>query len=430
MKKKTLLVQFRFNKHTVKVRRSHVEGYTLDKYLTLDTWSQIYTKLTDPIDDYTKDETKRPESTTVKMNRAQLNLKISWTPMDSTYRQIGDMECMDSENICPMVMTVHIDMWSLIDKYKKEHQSKPEPKPATNGNGISSASSVTSATSTSSTTSTTTTAKQLPIKSPMNNEPNKSIVAEIAGDGKGVEDEEYVPIAMADVGNGLQYTPSTVIISALDEYTPTNVGDPEQIVTYTPTKIAKSQSDEGVRQAKKYGTSNKTDVNRNDSSSKRHRTIHKVDAMSDLFGDSDDGDVGRMTRSSKKVAQIRNVTQRKGAKGATGDSKAQTDLSKWFSCKTDAKVIEANKKRRLDSVDAETPLVQTETKESNSRKEPISELDRMKLLTAKLDKQVESLNRAVEPLYVFMRYSNHTHKLCMVYSRFEIELYGFQPFTP
>lgn len=378
MKKKTLLIQFRFNPHAVKMRKNHFDGYTLDKYLTLDIWSQIYTKLNDPIDEYMKDETKQPRSSTIKMNRAQLNLNIEWSFMDSMSRQACKAERMDSENICPMVLTVQIAMYSMIDKYKKDNHIKAEPKQATNGATISS------------TPSTPSKAKQTPTKSPINSELIKSQSNGIAVD----VDEEYVPTATVPTENGLHYTPSTVSNSnsAIDEYTPPSSGDADQVVTYTPTKIAKSQSDEGVMPTKKHAITNKTDVNRNDS--RRNREL------ADLFGDSDDTDGGRVTRSTKKNTQIRHVTLRKEPKGIMGDMKGQPGLSKWFKCKDDDKLVEATKRRRLDSADSMEMDVKPLAKEPIKKIEPISEMDKMKLLSAKLDKQIENASRTVDPLYV------------------------------
>lgn len=391
MRKKNLLIQFRFNSHSIKVSRSHVDGYSLDKYLTLDTWAQIYTKLTDPINAYVEDTSKTPDSTSIKMNRAQLHLKISWTAIDAMHRQLTIIENLDNSNVCPLMMNVHIDVWSMIDKYKKDNKIKTESPPSTNGNGTSSKNA---------------TAKISP--------PKKAITtADLAVKLKLTKeidtDEEYVPPASGNV-EFLQYTPSSVTSAKSEEYMPTNGSDDaDHIVSYTPTKISKSHSDD-VIDAKKYGQNSKTDANRNDYNSKRDKTSIKTDAFADLFGDSDDS-VGAMTRSAKKSAQQRlHVTHRKASKHTSNETKIQTNLSQWVTTKDDCNSLddlksmkEPNKKRRIDT---SHPIEMRENIDANALKngkEPkTDEADRMKLLSAKLDKKLEKSSRKVDTLYVFI----------------------------
>lgn len=369
------------------MNRSHVDGYSLDKYLTLDTWSQIYTKLTDPINNYMEDTTKTPVSNSIKMNRAQLCLKISWTAIDAMHRQLNIIENLDNSNVCPLMMNVHIDVWSMIDKYKKDNQIKSESSPSTNGNGMTSKSATVKLSSPKKTITTVDLAK-IKLTKEMDT------------------DEEYVPPASGNVENGLQYTPSLVTDIKSEEYMPTNSSeDVDQIVSYTPSKIAKSHSDDAI-DTKKYGQYSRTDVNRNDYNSRRDKTSTKTDAFVELFGDSDDS-VGAMTRSAKKSAQQRiHVPHRKTSKHPSNETKTQSDLSKWFT-KDDGKSVEdlksskePNKKRRIDTSDSLEINENIVTNGLTNGKEDKADMytDRLKLLSAKLDKQLQNSSRKVEKL--------------------------------
>lgn len=394
VKKKLLLIQFRFNGCTVKVKRNHVEGYTLDKYLTLDTWSQIYTKLTNTIDVYAANDTIKPDPSSIKMTRAQLSLRVSWSAVDPMHRQLADASDVDVAQLCPMVMNVDVTMLSLIDKYKTVRQSEKKPEPGASST-VSASNSTSSIASADSALSAASAASSAP-KSTAAKKTTTRTYSNLKLAGSIDDDEEYVPTANATAANGVQYTPSTVN-AASDEYMPPTSAEVD-VVTYTPTKITKSRSDEGASRRAPAASHSTTDLNRNDCVNKRSRPPSKVDAMADLFGDSED-EVARCTRSAKKTTRGDGVTQRKRPNGGPASVKTQSNLSNWLGIK------EEPKKRRIEANGAADAPPKTANSDA-------TEWERLKSISDKLDRKIESSRRTVEALYVALATAVFVRRWC------------------
>ncbi|XP_031620826.1 uncharacterized protein CG4951-like [Contarinia nasturtii] len=246
---KFLIVQFQFDSYDVKGGDVH----SLDKYIGLDLWSQIYTKLNTPLEKYKSNIEAKLKAETISMHRAQLELKLTWRNKQPFHREVLNQEKKNCD-LCPFVLIVSISPVSLVNKYKKqlsqdkltteksqskstnEHKSATQPKlmsgrESSDSNGTRTPNSVDS---------------------------TENV-------------EEYVPPGITTAKN-LNYTPSPTGVKKMDEYTPPNsIKSDSDIITYTPTKIDENKS-------YKHKSTVKTDLNRNDCPHKKKRTnYHKVE---------------------------------------------------------------------------------------------------------------------------------------------------------
>lgn len=269
-----LVVQFHFDTHDIKVNGSQVDGLSFDKYIGLDVWTQIYTKLEEPLQRYKKSIETRLKDEIIPMRRAQLELRVSWRSKQAFHREIVKLESSKKCDLCPFSMVVKIGMVSVMEKYKKQHSQD---------------------------------------KMAIEKSQQKSIVRETNesngqrtsnGSSSCADVEEYVPSGSGE--NSLKYTPSTVSSSnneksiKSEEYSPDLFGDVDAI-TYTPTKIDEKKviKDQSNRHK---STTIETDLNRNDYHTKKKRT--EAPKINELFGgDSDDssGRLNHILRSAKKT---------------------------------------------------------------------------------------------------------------------------------
>lgn len=296
-----LIVQFQFDTHNIKINGTRIDGLSLDKFVGLDTWEQIYLKLKEPFERYGSSTDTRLKDETISMRRAQLELRVSWRSKQPFHREIVGLE-MKNADICPYVMVVKIAMVSMLEKYKKQHsQEKLIKQQSQDIEKITTEKTVAKPKSTVRSSDESNGART------SNGSSSNDIDADI---------EEYVPAG--NVPNSLKYTPSTVSSSneRSDEYSPTTKGA-DDIVSYTPTKIDDTKSHKD--QNNKHKPNIKTDLNRNDYVSKKKRTDpSKVD---NLFGaDSDDS-------NDRRNANLRSASRT----NQTGSSKEkpQPKLDNW-----------------------------------------------------------------------------------------------------
>lgn len=297
-----LLIQLQFQSHNVKVNGSQVVGLSLDKYFGVDVWSQMYTKLEAQIELYKADTKAQLKEITIPMNRAQLELRISWKSKKPFHKEVAYQQLSKERgcDLCPYVLVVKVAMVSALDKYKKQHTQqelkteRPSSKPSTKS---------------------------------IKPEPSEATDSRTSNGSSSNDVEEYVPAPITSIDRIPKYTPSalsmvgkTILssmekISVTDEYTPAlqRADDKDDIITYTPTKIDEV----------KLKSTMKTDLNRNDYPEKKKRTDTKI---CDLFGDSGDepelenNGTSRFLRSTKKPSQSDVVK---------GTPKPQSKLDGW-----------------------------------------------------------------------------------------------------
>lgn len=357
-----------FESHNVKIgRNGNVRGYSLDKYLSLDVWSQIYTKLNDTIERAAHKSLEDLQIDVILMRRAQLELKISYKSTEPFYTDIVRQEC-DYSSIHPHVMLVNVGTFSDVRGYKKAHPLKNHQANART--------------------------------EPKN--PSK--------------DDEYIPTPTnGQTIDGTEipvYTPSKVKSERHDEHTlndeymPSGANKNDEI-SYSPQKInwKKSKSEVATKIARNYSQDSDVclieplsiDHNENNCIDGGSSTIilsasSKASSRSsqNLFGSSDDDSPKRCiprTRSQSK-------TETKiAARIGDGSKKFQQKMTDWFqtnrlkskNIKPGSSVFENDqKKRKIEKVDPSGP-------EQKSKK-PIStnyEIARLQEINQRLAQQME-----------------------------------------
>lgn len=296
-----LLVQLQFTSHNLQISGNQVSGCSLDKYISLDCWSQIYTKLEAQLEQYKANTAIQPKEDTIRMERAQLELRISWRNLKSYHKDIASIETKNCD-LCPYVLTVKIYTISLLSKYRKLHDKKTEKT----------------------TTKTT-------IDDVLNERTQNGTSTSTASASQSTNFEEYIPAPVAQVGSSLDYTPSTVPNSS-ESITPSKCGPPDEYtpslhnaddgdnndVTYTPTKIARQKAKNRLH-----------DVNRNDCSDKRKRTGSK---LNDLFGGDSGDDTetnGNGTVSTTALRSLRSAKKPTSNEIIPGTPNIQPKIDTW-----------------------------------------------------------------------------------------------------
>lgn len=271
-------------------------GLSLDKYLGVDVWSQIYQKVEVKLQAYGTNVDTAVKDEIICLDRAQLELDVSWKPF-RTYqkdvvRQIKGKSC---DKPCDKFLNVKVRAISALDKFRKLHGlEKTSEKKSTE--------SIDSEPSTSAGSTSAGAAE---------NRSSNGSTSKSQSQSQSIE--EYVPEPVTDISNSLDYTPSTlsnsvenVVASPVDHghddddddvYTPNVIGNNDSQITYTPTKIAHA--------------SKKTDLNRNDFTTQKktkrikskHMMIFGGDSGDDIDKDSKSG-LRREMRSTPNTSQI------------------------------------------------------------------------------------------------------------------------------
>lgn len=309
--------------------------------MSLDIWSQIYTKLNIPLERY-KSTPTNIKSEVIAMRRAQMELRLSWAKARTYHKDLVAHMIKDIDNekemccdLCPHVMVVRIVMVSALDKYKKEHSQElktetPKAESQTSDGSYGSARSSNGSTRSK------------------------------------YDPEEYVPAARTNFGSSLSYTPSTLSSNvsssttttcaeysqntASDEYTPLTRITEDKIgsITYTPTTIDKVELKKHANEHKQK-TAVATDINRNDFPEKRKRPESRN--INDLFGKDSDGESENRANFRSKYERI--AKQSGQTESPSVPARAQGNLNMWITTriakKKDASESdEANKKRKKD----------------------------------------------------------------------------------
>lgn len=338
-----------FHSHNVKIgKNGNVHGCSLDKYLSLDVWSQIYTKLNDSIERAAQKSLKDLKKDVISMRRAQLELKVSFKTTEPYYIDIVREGC-DAINIHPHVMLVNVNTFSDVRGYKKAHPSKN-------------------------------------LKSNLSN------------------DDEYIPAQTngpVSVGTVMPvYTPSKVQserhneYTQNDEYMPSGANKNDDI-SYSPQKIIgkNSKSETATKMARNYSQDSDFNLIETPSTIDHNENNYKDDGKStsqNCFGSADDDSPKtsiRCTRSQSKMETKK--TSRCGDDLKKDKHKLtdwyQTDRLKHLNGKSGSSGSEnGQKKRKIEKVDR--------SESEQKIKKPISasdEIIRLQEINQRLAEQME-----------------------------------------
>lgn len=336
-------MQFQFDSHDIKINGSQVDGFSLDKYLSLDVWTQIYAKLEPIVEEYGKCIDTKPKEDTIQMRRAQLELQITWRTLQPFYKEIMRSE-KKNLTLCQFVMIVKVNAVSLIDKYKRQHSQE-----------------------------------KLSQKSQTQRKPDNTDATRSSNGSSSNDVEEYVPAARSNIENNLDYIPATLSNSVekkikknsnTDEYTPVMQVADDDIVTYTPTKIEQQKE-----LMNKYKSQAKTDVNRNDFPDKKKRA-------DDLFGESDEPD-----RQIKSNFNLRSKTSTQTTTKVA--VKQQKSMDKWVTTRqikieNSGSNVDMTKKRKIDET---APIESSHAKHSNIQNPKDEEAMKLRALAREWERE-------------------------------------------
>lgn len=344
------MVEFQFKAQDVKNGQTEA-GCSLDKYISLDVWTQIYAKLEIPLERVTSGDTPNSKSEVYSLRRAQLELRVNWCNTRTYHTHVVKHMVHDIDNnkdghidVYPHVLMVNIIMVSALDKYKKHHSQEIQ------------------------------TGKLL--KSETRTSDNSNGSKRTSNDSSANDTEEYVPAACTTVASSLSYTPSTLSSistctgtstgtgiepqlsgTASEEYTPHTMiieeEDKSGEVTYTPTIIGKSKIDSS---GYKHKTGTANGLSRNLCPEKKKRT--ETPNIADLFGKDSDGEL-------ENEQNVRPSYNRLAKQSDPVDSpsrsqqKTQSNLNNWVThrdtrkthtSKVNERSDEGNKKRKNDAL--------------------------------------------------------------------------------
>lgn len=293
MKGKNLLIKFVFESSDG--LGDKLVCHSLDKYMSVDAWTQLYEKLGKSIDRYVKNDTKTPASDKITMFRAQLELRVSWLKVDEFHAHFCDSLAGDRYS---HFMVVSVNSFSRVNEFRRKHKTQNSQ---TNGNGESIDSDI-SPQSTTSTRSGTNVGNGVTYNATAKKRPH----------------EEYVPEATttSPKTSKLRYTPSKMVDADADEYEPTRMaitgvaagehdqyGDDRAFVDenaapdYHPAPLNNndygSSYSRGLirspRPNKVQATTSKITSNELPASKRLH--LDKANSSSDLFGSESDGEL-------------------------------------------------------------------------------------------------------------------------------------------
>lgn len=352
------------------MRRKRVAGLSLDKYISVDVWSDIYLKLELVMEEYVKNKSNE-EVKSISMKRAQLMLEVSWLDIEDKHESFFREEIGDCD-FFPKVMHIVVKPCSAIDEYRKK-------------NGIRSNGSGSGATT--------------PVDSNAKTQPTTSNVK---------NDDEYIPKAIAPTAVvKLEYTPSTVsqpnsdLIGKDDEYTPSAINVTCTNKQYSPKRIDKrgddkKSPDSSTNSKRPIIDSDTTkDENRNEYSKKSKRAkqsnspakTNHLNRSQDLFGSEDENEQKlskiKSTESMKSVSkrypldrQVKCHTS-SSTVSTNGFEKKQSQLTGWISKITTKQKSNENVhlstnvsvRKRTEgnkAIESEIPDKKTETSESEA----------------------------------------------------------------
>lgn len=112
-----LVHHFQFECNDGKVFGNYVGNWTLNKFMSLHDWHQIFISLNTPIQHYIAKPTKRPTQTKQHIGDTNFELNIAWVKMDaSIYSKL--FTGIDFSLVFPYVIKVRVSLRSNVDKFR------------------------------------------------------------------------------------------------------------------------------------------------------------------------------------------------------------------------------------------------------------------------------------------------------------------------
>lgn len=112
--------------------------HSLDKYMSLDVWKNLYEKISRPIDRYVRNESNVPSKETIPMRRSQLDLNISWQKCVSHHLSLLGLE---AERVYTYSMEVTVRGVSRVNEFVKTRPVASEHDASIENNNLPSSDS-------------------------------------------------------------------------------------------------------------------------------------------------------------------------------------------------------------------------------------------------------------------------------------------------
>lgn len=405
-----------FTPHDVKIKNESVQGCSLDKYLTLDAWSQIYIKLEHSIERASRKSIDELKEETFFIRRAQLELSISYKKSQLFHADIIKEEGIACD-MYDLIMVIKIEMKSDLSSYKnlkKTHSSK----------------SLKSDDKTSAKTSAN------DIENGVKKFTSHSSNEELKGEKNSEEDhDEYIPSARTHIDSNVSYTPSKLsqCHAKTEEYAPAAVSDVTNAVLYSPMKIDGGPSPPGKvaapvtsdtakkpftipkkvsKETTKYldnispllttDTNNGTDFNKNDyvDKTKPLKTqCSKLNISTDLFGEDDDDDDNSIEPRYSVTTRQKSFASKKGNSNLNKITNWAKPTHLISPSSDDNFSTENQKRRKVENANEKSKLESSNSNNSNgkhptngedmNKKDDVSRMRALRILMAESNKRVE-----------------------------------------
>lgn len=137
IKGKKLVIEFKFDSFNDE-REHRMQCHSLDKYMSLDVWKNLYEKISKPIDRYVRNEWNVPSKETIPMRRSQLDLNVSWQKCDSHHLSLLGLE---SERVYTYLMEVKVRGVSKVNEFVKTRSIASEHDASMENNNLPSSDS-------------------------------------------------------------------------------------------------------------------------------------------------------------------------------------------------------------------------------------------------------------------------------------------------
>lgn len=127
-----MVIKFKFDSYN-DAWEHRMYCHSLDKYMSLDVWKNLYEKISKPIDCYVTNESNVPSKESIPMRRSQLNLDISWQKCDAHHLSLLGLE---TEKVYSYLMEVKVRAVSKVNEFEKSRSTASEHDASMENNNL------------------------------------------------------------------------------------------------------------------------------------------------------------------------------------------------------------------------------------------------------------------------------------------------------
>lgn len=120
IKDKKLLFKYIFESHKDALGQP-LNCHSLDKYMSVDAWTNLYEKIAKSVDRYVANEAKMPSKEKISMRHAQMELEVSWQKCDALHLSMLELE---PSEVYTYFMVVKTNAVSKVNEFMKMRSAK------------------------------------------------------------------------------------------------------------------------------------------------------------------------------------------------------------------------------------------------------------------------------------------------------------------